>query len=291
MGTKPLIAILTDFGTQDPFVGVMKGVITKIAPSARIIDLTHQIPPGDIRRAAVQLWQARYYFPAGTIFLCVVDPGVGTARKGIALETGGSFFVGPDNGLFSYIFDQDPRIFELANPSYQLQNPSSTFHGRDIFAPAAGYLGAGVQLDSFGNQIKTPVSLPNPLLKPYQNPSGSEPSTFSIAGETLYPDRFGNILTSLGKFTKSGSDCWLTPWIGIYPESFPPFAPKDARLDLEDGTTLKWANTFADIPSGECAALIGSTGLLEIAARGKSAAQILELSGGERVVLHVHSKL
>ena len=150
------IVILTDFGTSDPFTGIMKGVIAGIAPDRPIIDLTNEIPPGDIRRAAVMLWQASPYFPAGSVFLTVVDPGVGTSRRPIFLKTRDHVFIGPDNGVFTFILGESFQAWELQNPRLTLQNPGMTFHGRDIFAPAAGYAALGTPGPEFG---ETPHSV------------------------------------------------------------------------------------------------------------------------------------
>ena len=138
------IVILTDFGTADPFVGIMKGVINQIAPTTPIIDLTHEISPGDIRQGAITLWQSIHYFTAGSIFLAVIDPGVGTYRRPILFKSGGYKFIAPDNGVLSYIFNDSPKAWEISNSQLALPNPGTTFHGRDIFAPAAAHASLGV---------------------------------------------------------------------------------------------------------------------------------------------------
>jgi S-adenosylmethionine hydrolase len=190
--TSPLIAILTDFGTSDPFVGIMKGVIAQIAPGVPTIDLTHEIPPGDIRRAAVELWRSTPYFPNGTVFLCVVDPGVGTARRSV-IVTGNLMqdrtekaytFVGPDNGTFTFLEHTLPA-WELKSPSFALQGASSTFHGRDVYAPAAAYAALGHAGAEFGPPVKELVRLPLPRLKTSANGQ--------LQGEILHADHFGNL--------------------------------------------------------------------------------------------------
>jgi S-adenosylmethionine hydrolase len=290
MTHKPTISILTDFGLEDPYVGIMKGVITGISPATNVIDLNHRVPPGAILQGAVQLWQAQRYFPAGTIFLGVVDPGVGTFRKGIAARSGQHYFVGPDNGLFTFVLTAASKIHELAEPAYQLSPKSNTFHGRDIFAPAAAHLAAGVPLDRFGAQVLAPATLPDPVIQAVPQQPGSSPRRHEIRGEILFPDRFGNLLTSLGTISTQGQQRTLSPWTGDHFE-VPPFKKENARLVLENGKGLTWVDTFAEIPTNDCAALVGSSGLIEIAARGTSAAARLGLSGGERVVLQIHSKL
>src|SRR5262249_38210989 len=151
----PVVALLTDFGTADGYVGVMKGVLLGIAPRAQVVDLSHDVPPQQIATGAWILHTAWRYFPPDSIFVCVVDPGVGGARRPVALRAGDRLFVGPDNGLFSYILASEPpeSAVILDNPRFHLTAPSATFHGRDIFAPAAGHLAAGVPLASLGTSL------------------------------------------------------------------------------------------------------------------------------------------
>ena len=189
--SKPIF-ILTDFGTRDPYVGIMKAVITKINPISPVIDLTHDIPPGDIRSGAVILWQSLTYMPEGSVILSVIDPGVGTPRLPILLESGGYTFIGPDNGTFTYILKGKFEARELSNPDYSLPNIGATFHGRDIFAPAAAHTASGVPSHRFGPQLKDIVRIPLPRL--------SLSDRDHLEGEVLHLDRFGNALTSLGLF-------------------------------------------------------------------------------------------
>ena len=162
MPASPLIALITDFGENDPFVGIMKGVISKIAPGTKMIDITHNIPPGDIQRAAIMLWQSRPYFTPGSIFLTVVDPGVGTSRRGLIGCSADHIFIGPDNGIFSFVMDSSSEQWELDNQRYQLPHPGTTFHGRDIFAPAAAYTAEGVFGSEFGPVVNDMLRLPKP---------------------------------------------------------------------------------------------------------------------------------
>lgn len=266
------IAFLSDFGLQDPFVGIVEGVIARIAPQARVIHLTHDIPPGDVRRASVVLWQSLPYFPADTIFLAVVDPGVGTARRPIVAEHNGQRFIGPDNGLFSLVLPEGTSAWALENPVYQLPRASSTFHGRDIFAPAAAHCANGIAPAAFGAALPQVQRLPRPHL----NPIGEH----ALQAEVLLADRFGNLLTSFGHVEmRSAREYHLSPWL---PESAPEviFNPVEYALHLPDGRALAWVNTFAEAPTGECAALIGSSGLIEIVANHKSAAELLQLRDG-----------
>ncbi len=273
---QPPIVILTDFGTLDPYVGIMKGVLRQRGFGGPIEDLTHHIPPGDIARAAFVLWQSVAFFPAGTVFLVVVDPGVGTARRGMLLEVQGRRFVGPDNGVFSYLLTPEAAAWALTNPAYRLPALSTTFHGRDIFAPAAAHAALGAAGHTFGPPILDPVTLPPPPCT-YQPPD-------RVQGRVLHADHFGNLITSLGRLQPLAGNRWrLTPWLG----------QDETRLvtlhgvELPDGRTVPLVRTFADVPAGQVAALVGSTGLVEIVANGASAAALTGWRGGEPVALRV----
>ena len=278
------IALTSDFGTTDPFVGIMKGVIACIAPKMPLIDITHAIPPGDIQRGAITLWQAAPHFPAGTIFLAVVDPGVGTSRRAIILRAQEKFFVGPDNGLFSYILaeDEDAHAWEIKIP----ETSSSTFHGRDVFAPAAAYLAVGKEPSQLGSECQGLVQLPTPIMEltPFKGSSRSE-QTNELRGEILTQDQFGNALTSLGRFTPTRDEALrLIPWQG---KSIPVVkcSPTKMALKLPDGQILPLVETFSLIPPDKCAVIVGSTGLLEIVANGQSAVELLNLKRGMEVRL------
>lgn len=273
------IAILTDFGYGDPYVGVMKGVILSIVPQVPIVDISHDIPPGDINLGAFMLWQSNDYFPDGTIFLTVVDPGVGTDRRGVVVETGNKWFIGPDNGLFSFVLEKEFEAWELDNPKFQLPFPGSTFHGRDIFAPAAAYIASGVHGSRFGSPIDEIILLPQPRL---------EIKSDRLEGEILHCDRFGNLLTSLGVWKSSEREIFtLEPWIesGSTMSIEISIDNKRASLVLPDGRTLSWVDTFSDIPEGNCGFLVGSSGLVEIAANRSRAVDLLRLSSGDPVTL------
>jgi S-adenosyl-L-methionine hydrolase (adenosine-forming) len=276
MKNTPLIALLTDFGNSDPFAGILKGILSRFAPGIPIVDLTHEIPPGDVRRGAITLWQAQPYFPPGTIFLAVVDPGVGTSRRGLILQTLDHTYVGPDNGLFTFLLNERFQAWELRNPKFALQNPGATFHGRDIFAPAAAHVAQGVHGSAFGPILTNPISLPHPHL--------SSPTSGVLMGEVLHADRFGNLLTSLGQFRRLEEDTLLlVPWLPNVSEGY--FYLDRVRLYLPNGTILEWAITFADVPANSCAAIVGSSGLVEIVANRQSAAEILSLENGELVTI------
>jgi S-adenosylmethionine hydrolase len=256
-----LITLLTDFGTADYFVGAMKGVILSINRDARIVDLTHEIPPQDIQAGAFTLLAASQTFPPETIHVAVVDPGVGSERRPILVSGGGQFFVGPDNGLFSYIYEREPdaRVFHLTNQEYFRSSISATFHGRDIFAPIAGALSTGVRPEQLGAEIEDYIRLP------FLNAKLSAGKT--LGASVIHIDRFGNCITNL--------------------------TPDDiTQAMMADGVSLTingWKITsfrrfFAegrDTPN-ELFAIWGSAGYLEIAAYQASAA---ELTGAKRGTL------
>ncbi len=279
MATRTVIAIITDFGLHDPFVGIMKGVIANISPQSQIIDINHSIPQGDIQRTAIQLWMAKSYFPPGTIFLVVVDPGVGTERKAAIVEDGQYVFIGPNNGVFTYAVQESYAAWELSSPDYQLDGSSATFHGRDIFAPAAAHAANGVHGNDFGNQIKDLLQIPKSKLAV---------DKARMSGEIIYSDQFGNLLTSLGKFTRSGEKRYrFEPWV-INENNYTQELVLDAdtaEMQLPNGQVIPWVETFANIAPGDCGILIGSTGLIEIAAFNNSAKSLTGLTLGDPVTL------
>jgi hypothetical protein len=271
-----LIALLTDFGLADAYAGILQGVIGGIAPQARVVDLTHELPAGDIPRAAYTLWQSTPFFPPGTIFLCVVDPGVGTSRRGVALVWEQRLYVGPDNGACTYLVVRDgpPTAFELKSAEHRLSPASSTFHGRDVFAPAAAHLAAGLDPRRLGPQAPDLTLLPLPRL-------GHNRS--KVHGELLHADRFGNCLTSVGLLRDQDDGLALDPWLRQCP---PTRLPREGlQAVLPGGLSLPLCRRFADVPRGEPLAYIGSSGLLEIGVHRGSAQQQLGLSAGQPVRL------
>jgi S-adenosyl-L-methionine hydrolase (adenosine-forming) len=259
----PLVALLTDFGSADGYAGVMKGVILGIAPAARLVDLTHDIPPQDILTGAWILNTAWRYFPEETIFLCVVDPGVGGTRYPIGLRAGRRCFVGPDNGLFSYVLAGGPaeRVVVLDRPAYQLPHPSATFHGRDIFAPCAAHLAAGVPLATLGTPID-PTRLVTLL------PPPPEWHDDLLAGHVLHVDRFGNLITD---FAGALADAILST--------------AAIALQVGSSTITDRAPTFAAGPDETPFALRDSSGHVAIAVRNRSAAALLGVSRGAVVTV------
>jgi len=253
---RPLITLLTDFGTRDAYVASMKGVILSLNPTAQLVDLSHEVPPQDILAGAFILAEAAAYFPPGTIHLGVVDPGVGSHRRALAARCCGHYWVGPDNGLFHLAFSRalDLALVSLENPAYFRPQVSATFHGRDIFAPVAAHLSLGVDLDRCGPRITDPVSLnfPNPGFSPE-----------AIRGEIVYVDRFGNLVTNL-RVDEVTSRLAELGW----------------RLKAGPLTLRGLARTYADAAPGEFLALEGSHGFVEIACAMDSAAHRLQAGAG-----------
>lgn len=273
-----IITLTTDFGTADGYVGVMKGVILSIAPNARLVDLSHQVPPQDVARGAYLLYTAFPFFPPDSIHLVVVDPGVGTERRAVALRTPGGTFVGPDNGLFTYVLAEAREwlAVELTNPAYRLMRVSSTFHGRDLFAPAAAYLSIGVPLEAMGPPVDDLVLLPLPHLE--VKPGRAE-------GEVLYVDRFGNLITSIGRLQWDGDNLALVPAFHRKPPSPVPIAAAHARVELAERMVSGIRRTYGEAAAGALVALVGSEGFLEIAVCQGDAAHTLGARRGDRVLL------
>jgi S-adenosylmethionine hydrolase len=254
-----IIALATDFGHADSFVGTMKGVILGIAPEVILVDLCHEIPPYDLIAGSLALEAAVGCFPRGAIFLTVVDPGVGGDRAEVAVETERSILVGPDNGVFSLFLKREParRAVRLTNPAFFRHPVSTTFHGRDVFAPVAAWLATGVGLDEIGEEHRDLVELdiPHPIA-----------STRSIQAHVLAADRFGNLITDL-----TADD--LTDWSG------------GEAVTIQGGSARipGVSRTFSDVAPGVPVAYIGSGGRLEIGIREDSAAVKLSLRSGATI--------
>lgn len=258
-----IITLTTDFGTSDWFVGTMRGVVLGINPRAAIVDLTHEIPPGDIRAGAFALTAGCRYFPKGTVHVAVIDPGVGSQRRAIAVQTTNYLFVGPDNGVLSWALAREKikAIRQLENPKYFLKTISRTFHGRDIFAPVAAHLSRGQSLKSLGRELKDFVRLPWP--KPTKQRS-------EIRSEIVYIDRFGNAITNIAAKLVSGRRKATCEAIGN----------RKARYAL--------APFYGAAPTGFPVAVIGSSGFLEIAVNGGSAAHRFGLKIGDPVIVRTN---
>lgn len=257
MPQNRLVTLLTDFGLKDVYVGVMKGVIAQINPALTVVDITHQISPQNLAAASFNLLNAYPYFPDGTVHIAVVDPGVGSQRRAIAIQLEGGFVVGPDNGILSGVLSQNSviKVVELTNWKYWLTpTPSSTFHGRDIFAPVGAHLASGVDLAALGEVIapSTLVKLAIPELR--KTPIG-------IRGCIQYVDRFGNLVTNIPAIEVEGK-VWSLALGGRY---------------------LPASKTYSDRAVGEVVVLIGSHGWVEIAVNGGSAESLLQLDWGSQV--------
>jgi S-adenosylmethionine hydrolase len=272
--------MLTDFGTQDPYTGIMKGIVLGLCPGSQIVDLTHAVERHAVRQGAFLLAESVGYFPPATVFLAVVDPGVGGARRAIAAEAGAYRFVGPDNGLLAEAVRKcgGGRVVELANPAYRRSAVSTTFHRRDVFAPAAAYLASGVPLTAFGPDVVDPVQLET--LSWYRLGG-------VILGEIVHIDIYGNLITSIGPMTWQGAERIvlsnendsvpaLTLTIAALRASFP---------GLPDTVIAEFSRTYSAGVPGALMALIGSHGRLEIACNQGSAAQMTGLHIGDAVNL------
>lgn len=271
------IALLTDFGLRDTYVAAMKAVILARLPSVTLIDLTHDISPGDVLHAAFETWRIQPYLPEGSILLAVVDPGVGTSRRPIAMEFPGCYCVGPDNGLFSYLLEsQDPvSCVEIDPRALGLEQMSSTFHGRDLFSPAAALLAGGGSIQDLGPSILNITRLSPPQLR---IPPGGP-----IQGEILHIDRYGNLITSIGNLQQTAGQIQLKPWLSGL-EGFE-FSSERVRIELEHASSLSLVDTFGNVPDGSTLAYIGSAGLLEIAVRDGNAALTLHAQRGDPVIM------
>ena len=261
MHTRPIITLLTDFGTRDPYVAAMKGVILSLRPDAVLVDLTHEVPPQDIVAGAFLLAEATPYFPPGTIHLAVVDPGVGTQRRALAAHAREQFWVGPDNGLFHLVFRENDSvdIVSLENPEYFRGAVSPTFHGRDVFAPVAAHLSGGTPLNAFGPPLPDPAVLSWPQL--VFTPE-------AVRGEIVYVDGFGNLVSNI-----RGSD--LQAWMGEKPHV----------IILSSLTLPGLSRTYGDVAPKQFLALVGSHGYLEIACAQGNAARRLGVEKGRTLAV------
>jgi S-adenosylmethionine hydrolase len=255
-----VITFTTDFGLRDPYVAEMKGVVLGIAgtaPGLHLVDVTHDIQPHDITEGALAVEAAAPRFPPGTVHVAVVDPGVGSDRRGIVVRARGQLFVGPDNGLFTpFVGDPDREVFELASPAHRLPRVSRTFHGRDVFAPAAAHLALGVPPATLGPPVGDPVRLTWPEVRE---------AAGAVAGSVVHVDRFGNLVTSIAA-------------------SHVEALGAEARVRI-GGRVLPLVGTYADLPAGGAGALVGSRNRLEIAVREGSAAGVLQARRGTPVVV------
>lgn len=253
------ITLLTDFGTTDGYVGVMHGVILRINPAATVVDVCHEVPPQDIHAGAFILSTVYPYFAPDTIHVVVVDPGVGSERQAIAVRTARGTFVAPDNGVLSYVLAREPivQMVQLSNAAYWLAPLSSTFHGRDVFAPVAAHLSRGVPLSDLGCVVQNAVR--------FAIRAGHVAEDGTIHGEVVHVDRFGNLITNLSRE--------LLP---LGRQLCVQIAGREVRGPVEN---------YAQVSEGELLALFGSSGYLEIAARNGNAAVALHAGPGAPLVV------
>ena len=265
---RPLVALLTDFGTRDHYAGAVRGAVLASCPEATVVDITHELPRHDVAAGAYSLAAAYGAFPPGAVFLAVVDPGVGSARRAIALEAGGYRFVGPDNGIFTHVLAEHPgaRVREIKNPRLHRPDASNTFHARDVFAPVAAHLARGEAMSELGPPVRDPVVLAQASVRQVGK-SEWEAAVVDVDG-------FGNLTTNL-----SGAE--LTRILKAQ-------GGDPTRLVVVvEGMVLPLVRTYADVAEGEPCALMGSSGRLEIAVHRDSAARLLGAPKGAPVRLRV----
>ena len=262
MANRSIVTLTTDFGISDHFVGTIKGVILEINPEAEIIDISHSVQAFDVLDGALAIAQAYSYFPASTVHLVVVDPGVGTARRPIILSTERHHFVAPDNGVLSLIYGREERVHvrHVTAQHYFIQPISNTFHGRDIFAPVASYLSKGVDSEKFGDEITDYVKFNAPKPKPVDQQT--------MKGVVLKADRFGNLITNI-----TSQDAPM-----LFGENPAPFKIVIGKHEITDVKT-----SYAEGEPGEVFAILNSMGYLEIAANRAPAAQIVGTAKGTEV--------
>jgi S-adenosyl-L-methionine hydrolase (adenosine-forming) len=276
-----IISLTTDFGLSDGYVGAMKGIISAIAPGVPLIDISHAIAPQNLIAAAYVLWTSVPYFPEQSVHLVVVDPGVGTERRAIASRTPWGVLVGPDNGIFTYLWAaaQPDLTVAVENPKYCRTTISSTFHGRDIFAPVAAYIAAGVPLEELGPVVAHPVRLALPRM---------EVDSYRVRGEVIHIDHFGNAITNIGRLIWEGAVLHLDEALG---------AVEPRMIDAERvGVRLpdhaahqeigRIQRTYGKASPGEALALVGSEGMLEIAVNQGHAVRTLGLRVGDPVEIY-----
>ena len=262
MARNPIITLTTDFGTNDHFIGTMKGVILSIEPDAQIIDICHSVQAFDVLDGALTISQAYSYFPTGTIHMVVVDPGVGTARRPLVVSSERHHFVAPDNGVLSLIYQREPRLSarHVTGEHYFLQPVSNTFHARDIFSPVAAYLAKGVDPEKFGEAVTDFVRFSAPKPKPVNEST--------LRGVVLKVDRFGNLITNI-----TPQDAPM-----LFKEN-----PGSFKIVIGQREIREIKDAYAQGAPGEVFGIMGSMGYLEIAANRGAAAQLLGVGKGTDV--------
>ena len=256
---KKIIALITDFGTKAGYVGAVKGVILKINPEVNIVDITHEVNPFDVCEGAWVLNSCYQFFPLGTVFLVIVDPGVGGPRKPLLIKSENCYFVGPDNGVFSFIYEKEKilEIVHITDEKYSIGKPSATFHGRDIFAPVAAYVSLGVKIDEFGKRASEcfKFKIPSPQI-----------SKNEIIGEVLHIDGFGNLITNIDQNLVDKME-----------------RMNSLEIIFKRKKIEKISKSYFEGRKKEMLALVGSTGFLEISANQGNAQKILGAKRGDKV--------
>ena len=257
--SRPVLTLTTDFGQKDGFVGAMKGVILSICPDAVLVDISHEIRPQAVQQAAYVLSSAVAYYPPGAVHLVVVDPGVGSERRPIAVRTARAAYVAPDNGVLGLALAQDPALqaVHLTDPVYRLPSVSPTFHGRDIFAPAAAHLARGAPVEEMGEALPVSDLIELPIPAPAPHPGGG------WRCDILHVDRFGNLITNFRLQSQQ----------------------RGLKVSAGERIIERISRTFSDVEPGELVAYGGSSGYLEIAVREASAAQALSLDVGDTILI------
>jgi S-adenosylmethionine hydrolase len=266
-GGGPIITLTTDFGLQDGHVGAMKGVMLSIAPAARLVDISHDIPPQDIQHGGFVLMTAYGFWPPNTVHLVVIDPGVGSERRAVAVKTTGGTFVAPDNGVLSYVLAREPvlQAVSLIDPQYWHQPVSPVFHGRDIFGPAAAYLARGVELEALGRPLVEGELIRIPVPMPERHADGH------VTAHVQHIDTFGNCTTDVPG-----------DWV---------LARSHWQVQVGDHVISQIDRTFSDVRPGEVVALVDSSDFVAIAVRNGNAAETLKLEIGSAVTLSPRSAL
>lgn len=260
-----IVALLTDYGEKDQYAGSLRGAVLSACPEARVVDITHDIQRHDVREAGFVLRATSLAFPAGTVFVAVVDPGVGGPRRGVAIRAGGYYFVGPDNGVFTLVLSdhRDAEVRSLTNLALHRRTVAATFHGRDVFGPVAGALARGVPFEEVGAHVGDPevYEFPDPEILPE-----------GLDGRIIHIDRFGNFITSIG---------------GAVWESFLQSVGGDLTMMVAhvDGVVIPVVNTFAEVPEEEACGYLGSAGRVEVAVNRGSAAERFGLRLGDTISL------
>lgn len=269
---RPIVAILTDFGNQDHYVGAVRGAVLAACGEAVVVDIAHDLPAHDVAEGAFALMAAYRAFPGRTVFVAVVDPGVGSERRGLALEAGGYRFVGPDNGIFTHVLADHPdaRIHAITNAGLFRFEVSATFHARDVFGPVAGHLAQGLPLDHVGPPVHDPVLLPLDTVR-QRNPR-------EWVASVLHVDRFGNLTTNVSR--RELDEVLAT--VGGDPTEV---------VVVVEGVILPIVRSYSDVSEGEACALVGGSGRLEVAVHRGSASRVLGAGRGAPVLIRAVSVL